>query len=187
MLRIDQPRRDVAEKAVGDAKPSEYLPEWETVMGTVSQPSRLKSFVVVTLIIAGMAAIILGILVLLISVLVFEDRARARDLGQWEASDPKVREWYQSLMQPDVPTASCCGESDAYWADEIHIRDGRTYATITDDRPDGPLGRPHVAAGTEIEIPNNKLKWDRSNPTGHGVVFLTRSRYVLCFVQPGGV
>lgn len=114
-------------------------------------------------------------------------KAPARDLGQWTASDPAVKQWYQSLMQPDVPTASCCGEADAYWADVIHVRDGKTYATITDDRPDEPLGRPHVDVGTEIEIPTNKLKWDRGNPTGHGIVFLSRNRYVFCYVQPGGV
>ena len=30
----------------------------------------------------------------------------ARDLGQWGAinNDPAVREWYQALMQPDMPT-----------------------------------------------------------------------------------
>jgi hypothetical protein len=111
----------------------------------------------------------------------------ARDLGQWEAVDPQIRQWYQALMQPDVPTASCCGEADAYWADEVHVRDGKTYVVITDDRPDETLGRPHVALGTEIEVPNNKLKWDKSNPTGHGVVFLSRGGYVFCFVQPGGV
>ena len=60
----------------------------------------------------------------------------ARDLGQWDAVDPAIREWYQALMQPDVPSASCCGEADAYWADEVHVRDGKTFATITDDRPD---------------------------------------------------
>jgi hypothetical protein len=113
----------------------------------------------------------------------------ARDLGQWGAinNDPAVREWYQALMQPDMPNASCCGEADAYWADEIHVKDGKTYATITDDRPDEPRMRPHIDIGTEIEIPNNKLKWDKSNPTGHGIVFLSRSGYVYCFVQPGGV
>ncbi len=74
----------------------------------------------------------------------------ARDLGQWEAVDPAIREWYQALMQPDVPTAS------------------------------------HVEIGTEIEIPNHKLKWDRANPTGHGIVFLSRNGYVFCYVQPGG-
>ena len=35
-------------------------------------------------------------------------RVNARDLGQWENGDPAVREWYQSLMQPDAPATSCC-------------------------------------------------------------------------------
>ena len=52
----------------------------------------------------------------------------------------------------------------------------RPTRAITDDRPDEPLGRPHVRNGTEIEIPDQKLKWDQSNPTGHGIVFLSRSR-----------
>jgi hypothetical protein len=39
----------------------------------------------------------------------------ARDLGQWGAinNDPAVREWYQALMQPDMPNASCCGGRDS--------------------------------------------------------------------------
>jgi hypothetical protein len=110
----------------------------------------------------------------------------ARDLGQWDAADPDVRQWYQALMQPDVPNASCCGEADAYWADEVHVRNGRTFATITDNRQDEPLQRPHVDFGTQIEIPDNKLKWDKGNPTGHGIVFLGRAGNVFCYVQPGG-
>jgi hypothetical protein len=105
--------------------------------------------------------------------------------------DPTIRMWYQALMQPDAPHASCCGEADAYFADEVHVRNGKTYAVITDDRPDIPRMRPHVEIGTEVEIPDNKLKWDRSNPTGHGVVFLGSglgsNRNVFCYVQPGGV
>jgi hypothetical protein len=152
----------------------------------VAALERIKWGAVVTLIIAGLFAIGLGILALLASVLVWEHRAQARDLGQWEATDPDIRQWYQSLMQPDVPTASCCGEADAYWADEVHVRDGKTYATITDDRDDGPLGRPHIPVGTEIEIPSEKLKWDRGNPTGHNVLFVSSYRYPYCFVQGSG-
>jgi hypothetical protein len=116
------------------------------------------------------------------------DRMRiiARDLGQWGGSDPAIKKWYEGLMQPDVPTSSCCGEADAYWADEIHVRDGKTYAVVTDDRPDGPLGRPHIDVGTEVEVPPNKLKWDKGNPVGHNIVFLSRQMYVFCFVQGGG-
>lgn len=113
--------------------------------------------------------------------------ARAHDDNHGGVSDPAIREWYQALMQPDNPSASCCGEADAYWADEIHVRNGKTYATITDDRPDAPLGRPHVESGTVVEIPNHKLKWDKANPTGHGVVFLSRQGFVFCYVQGTGI
>jgi hypothetical protein len=111
----------------------------------------------------------------------------AHDEGQWSNVDPAISAWYRSLMQPDVPTVSCCGEADSYWADEVHVRDGKTFAVITDDRPDGPLERPHIDVGTEIEIPVNKLKWDRGNPVGHNVIFVTKTGYVFCFVQVGGV
>lgn len=110
----------------------------------------------------------------------------ARDLGQWDAQDPSLREWYQSLMQPDAPTASCCGEADAYWCDDYYARGEKAYCRITDDREDVTRGRPHRENGTEFEIPGNKLKFDRSNPTGHAVVFLSRGGYVYCFVQGAG-
>jgi len=83
----------------------------------------------------------------------------ARDLGQWEAVDPKIREWYQPLMQPDVPNASCCGEADAYWADEVHVRDGKTYAVI---RMTGPTNR---AAGL-TSTSERKSKSRTTNSTG---------------------
>ena len=134
---------------------------------------------------------LMGIAVLLIVVAVMITfalgaAAFGRDLGQWEGGDPAIRDWFQHLERPDVPGVFCCGEADAYWADEIHIRDGRTYATITDDRSDAPLGRPHVDVGTVVEIPAEKLKWDKSNPTGHHIVFLAAGRVVWCFVQTTG-
>src|SRR6202790_597857 len=114
--------------------------------------------------------------------------ASARDFGQWESTDPLIREWYQALMQPDNPAVSCCGESDAYWADSFEMTDkGEYIAIITDERPDEPLKRKHVDVGTRIVVPHHKLKYDQSNPTGHGIVFLSRSEYVFCYVAPGGV
>ena len=95
--------------------------------------------------------------------------------------------WYGSLFQPDNPSVSCCGLADAYWCDDYYSRDGRAYCKITDDRDDAPLKRPHIDVGTEIEIPDYKLKFDRGNPTGHAVVFLNTSGHVWCFVQGGGV
>lgn len=114
-------------------------------------------------------------------------QVRARDLGQWGNSDRAIKAWFESLMQPDHPNVSCCGSADAYWCDEVHVRDGHTFCNITDDRPDEPLKRPHVPVGTEIAIPDWKLKWDRGNPSGHTLVFLSSARFVFCFVQGSGV
>jgi hypothetical protein len=55
--------------------------------------------------------------------------ALARDVGQWEAGDPAIRDWYKRLMQPDMPLSSCCGEADAYWADS-YLVDGDRYVAI---------------------------------------------------------
>jgi hypothetical protein len=112
--------------------------------------------------------------------------AHARDLGQWENTDPTIHEWYQTLTQPGAPYASCCTEADAYWADVVHVKDGKTYAVITDDRLDGPLGRPHIANGTEFEVPPEKLKYDRGNPTGHAILFVSTAGYTWCYVQSSG-
>lgn len=133
-----------------------------------------------------MKVVILGVLFGILAALLIGSQARARDLGQWEAIDPDIRAWYQSLMQPDVPTASCCGEADAYWCDEVHVRDGHSFCAISDDRDDGPRGRPHRDIGEQFEIPPNKLKWDKGNPTGHHVIFLSRQGYVYCFVMGSG-
>lgn len=98
---------------------------------------------------------------------------------------PELDQWYAGLMQPDNPTVSCCGKTDAYWCDDYYARDGKAYCRITDDRV--VAGRPPVPVGTEIEIPNHKLKFDRGNPTGHHIVFLSSTGFVFCFVQGGGV
>src|SRR6266487_4208312 len=100
---------------------------------------------------------------------------------------PEQDEWYKTLMRPDAPESSCCSYADAYYADEVHFRNGKTYAVVTDDRPDEPLGRPHVPMGSEFEVPAEKLKWDRSNPTGHNVLFVSTSGYTWCFVQGSGI
>lgn len=134
-----------------------------------------------------LAAMITLIAAVACLVLALSGIAHARDLGQWGNNDPAISEWYRSLMQPDNPNVSCCGEADAYWCDDIHVRDGKTFCKITDDRADEPRKRPHRAIGEEYEIPPNKLKWDRSNPTGHAIVFLSTGGFVFCFVQAGGV
>lgn len=125
--------------------------------------------------------------VLLVVVVVLTIAAIAHDEGQWAKADPAIKWWYDHLMQPDNPTTSCCGEADSYWADSFEVDGDKYVAIITDTRDDALLKRKHVDIGTKIVIPNHKLKFDQSNPTGHGIVFLSRGDYVYCYVAPGGV
>jgi hypothetical protein len=93
---------------------------------------------------------------------------------------PEVRRWFQGLRQPDNPAASCCGEADAYEADIFEVETDHYVAIITDGKGDIPNG-------TKIAIPNNKMKWDEGNPTGHGIIFIGLQGQVFCYVAPGGV
>lgn len=127
----------------------------------------------------------LGIIVLCAALL----SAQGRDIGQWQNQDPKISAWFKRQMQPDYPESSCCGASDSYEADDFEIRDGKFYAIITDTRDDAPLKRAHIAAGTRIEIPPEKLTQPTDDPniTGHGIVFVAVSEWgigVYCYRRP---
>jgi hypothetical protein len=106
--------------------------------------------------------------------------AIAQDNGQWEKSPPDVRRWFQGLTQPDNPMASCCGEADAYEADIFEVEADHYVAVITDGKGDIPNG-------TKIPVPNRKMKWDKGNPTGHGIIFIGLQGQVYCYIAPGGV
>ena len=112
--------------------------------------------------------------------------APARDLGQWDSLDPTVRKWFDELMRPDEPNFRCCGLADAYWADSYEVKGDQYVAIITDPRDDIPLRRPHVENGKRFAVPNTKIKWDRGNPTWHGIIFIGNGAEVLCYVPPGG-
>jgi hypothetical protein len=120
-----------------------------------------------------------------------EDKGNAEVLthsvGQRDGVDPLHRQWFNGLMQPDNPNVSCCGEADAYWADSYEVKGDQYVAIITDIRDDIKLGRAqHIEAGTRVTVPNNKIKWDRSNPTGHGIIFIGIGGDVFCYLPPGG-
>jgi hypothetical protein len=88
--------------------------------------------------------------------------------------------WFQSLMQPDNPGTSCCGEADAVEADNFEV-DGDHYVAIVTD------GKDLIPNGTRIPVPNKKMKWDKGNPTGHGILFIGAQWQVYCYVAPAGV
>jgi hypothetical protein len=83
-------------------------------------------------------------------------------------------------MQPDNPAMSCCGEADAFEADTFEVEGDHYVAVVT-------KGKGEVADGTRIPVPNNKMKWDAGNPTGHGIIFIGSQGQVYCYVAPGGV
>jgi hypothetical protein len=106
--------------------------------------------------------------------------AAARDYGQWGNQPDNLRQWFQRLMQPDNPVMSCCGEADAFEADSFENSGDHYVAIITN-------GKGVIPEGTRIQVPNNKIKWDEGNPTGHGIIFIGNGGQVFCYVTPGGV
>lgn len=122
--------------------------------------------------------LLLAIFVLAV-VLLLAFKAFAREGGQWFNTGP-IKEWFQTLMQPDNPGSSCCGEADAFESDVFDEEDGHYVAIITD-------GKGMIPNGKRINIPNAKIKWDKGNPTGHGWVFIGSAGQVYCYVTPGGI
>lgn len=125
-------------------------------------------------------AAVLCIIVLLLLIAI-APRAYSRDGGQWADAPVSVRQWFQSLMQPDNPYMSCCGEADAFEADNFEI-EGDHYVAIITKGKEGSF-----PAGTRVQVPNAKMKWDKGNPTGHGIIFIGSQGQVYCYVTPGGV
>ncbi|HEY6018807.1 MAG TPA: hypothetical protein VIY48_02640, partial [Candidatus Paceibacterota bacterium] len=129
-------------------------------------------------------SVVVGALVVCLFTVVL---ASARDLGQWENTDPVVRAWYATVKRSS-DGFPCCGEADAYWCDSITVEGDKTFCAITDDRDDGPLMRPHIPIGTKFEITPDKYAYRHGNPTGHSILFVgIKYNTIYCFVQQGGV
>jgi hypothetical protein len=83
-------------------------------------------------------------------------------------------------MQPDHAYVSCCGEADVFEADTFEVVGDQYVAIITN-------GKGIIPDGTRIPVPNQKLKWENGNPTGHGIIFIGSGGQVYCYVTPAGV
>jgi hypothetical protein len=103
----------------------------------------------------------------------------ARDNGQWAAFPAAIRQWFQSLIQPDNPAVSCCGEADAFEGGRFEV-EGDHYVAIISD------GKGVIASGTRIRAPNNKMRWGAGSPTGHGVTFIGAQGQAYCYIAAGG-
>ena len=116
---------------------------------------------------------------LLFPALIFAWKAHAGDPRLWNCTDPVVCAWYPKVLEPDTGR-SCCGEGNAFEADEFEIQGDHYIAVITD-------GKGYIANGTKIVVPNNKIQPFPLNPTGHGIIFLNSNGRAVCYCPPAGV
>lgn len=106
----------------------------------------------------------------------------------WEQSGPpecysveqcaKIDSWYSNVKQ-NASEVSCCGKSDAYWADKARVDNGQYFVEITDNRKiQGRKDR----NGEIILVPSEKIDNKRQgNPSGHVVIFISPTDVVYCF------
>lgn len=102
-------------------------------------------------------------------------------LAEVREFDPATADFFGKLKQPDN-TSSCCGDGDAYFADDVETNAaGDLVAIVTDTRADewtnadGTTGRrAHIVPGTKFVVPKNKIRPFPTvpNPTGHNVIFI---------------
>lgn len=119
-------------------------------------------------------------------------------VAQHKYASPDLSEYYASLMQPDNPKSSCCGDADRYFADKteactaddlIRVPSCAIVAVITDEGPDvftlangKTINRPHIPVGTRIPVPQNKIrKHPQPNPTDRNIIFTGTSLYPYCW------
>lgn len=131
----------------------------------------------------------------------YQDRPRACDMP----SGPRqvtCNGWISTVKRPDYRMASCCGDGDAFIADDFELdKDGNLYAIISLDYPDIAPGYSEdvdgmpiqgvpttgLHRGTRILVPPEKRNVlpEDANRSGHGVVFLfPGTMTVLCYFAP---
>ena len=75
--------------------------------------------------------------------------------------------------------ANCCGEADAYEADDVFVdAEGNTWAVLTCNDPDDckeVQGKEIRQPGTKIKVPPDRvlLNYEPTNLTGHGWIYLS--------------
>jgi hypothetical protein len=98
-------------------------------------------------------------------------------------SDTVYAQWFNSLMKPDFPLSPCCGVADQYYVKQYEPskKDGTAFTAIVVTQ-DGQ-------SEFSIDVPREKVIWDRANPTGRAVIFIDNNDWtsrVVCFVPSVG-
>lgn len=106
--------------------------------------------------------------------------ALARDTGQWGNQPPEIRAWFQSVMQPENPYQSCCGEADAFDAEMVG------------EEPDGAMDVRILAGpvtewiGTVVIVPREKLQVRYGNPLDKIILFIGAGGKIYCLIPRVG-
>jgi hypothetical protein len=128
----------------------------------------------------------------------------ARPADKWAQASPDRQEFFKGAVMPGLPPSqkpeSCCGEADAYEADDFDTEQGSLFAILTCNDPENcPAERDDGDGGTTPSLPEGKrilIPADRILPpppagivnrTGHGWVFISTSGKVWCYSPPSGV
>lgn len=103
----------------------------------------------------------------------------ARDNGQYDNVDPRVRQWFQTRKVPGGPNAGmiCCNISDGVYAEE-DIREGHYWTRFV--TPAGPSGW--------LQVPD-ELVLPEGNPNGVPVVWFwldSGHPVIRCFAPGAG-
>ena len=93
-------------------------------------------------------------------------------------------EWMMSLHQPDNPIASCCGPADQYYAISYSASAEGFNVIIQKEIIDDIFG--NYKSLQTISVKEDKVIWDRVNPTGRGVLFMSSNNSVYCFIPGSG-
>lgn len=107
--------------------------------------------------------------------------ALARDTGQWASQPEEIRAWFRSVMQPENPAQSCCGEADAFDVE------------MAGEGPDGSMevrilaGPDEYLIGAIISVPRSKLQTRYGNPLDKFILFIGSGGRLYCLIPKSGV
>ena len=90
-------------------------------------------------------------------------------------------EWFRSLHRQDG--RNCCAEYDAVWAEWVGTENGMYVVEITGG---GPRDHEWAPIGRRYLVGQEFIVWNRGNPLGRPIMFLSPSTLEpLCFVPAG--
>lgn len=107
--------------------------------------------------------------------------ALARPGPQWADEPQEIRQWFQSVMEPDNPTQSCCGEADAY---EVEMVGNDPDGSIEVRTLAGPY---EYFVGKLYSVPREKMQTRYGNPLDKSILFLSNIGKPLCLIPKSGV